>query len=143
MNAGWKDAITKQVEDEVRKKTVELATVARDLLYTEFRRIVDVFYGEYNPVVYYRHGMVGGSGGLHKSYKKYYKNSHDAVHGVYGGVEISNSNMATDYNIDNGTVLNSFLTGWHGPVFMGIPGIDAYNEIVAFRDHLTAADLLK
>lgn len=143
MKDDWKNAIKKQVEEDVRIKTVELAAKARDLLYTEFRRIVDVFYGEYEPISYYRHGMVGGSKGLHRSYKKYYKNSHDAINGVYGGVEISNENMATDYAVDNGTVLQSFLSGWHGPAFRGISGIDAYNEIVKYRDKLTAAKLLE
>lgn len=144
MTKDFEEGLKRQVEDIVNKEALRLATKARDLLFDGFRRIIDAFYDEYDPVRYIRHGrsgLYGGSGrniGLHGTYKKYYKNSHGVNGPIYGGIEITDENMARDYDAPTDVVLNSFLTGWHGPSEACIPvGFGSpYRAIIKYRDKL-------
>ena len=142
MAAGWEAAVRQQVEDIVKEKTVELAKKAADEMTKEYKYVLDTFYGEYSPRYYHR------TGGLMKSGRRYYKNSHGGLGVVYGGVEIGSDLMPDNYRnpwtgekraVDNPErVFTSFLAGFHGPEFMGIAsGIgDPYWHMVKFRDIL-------
>lgn len=138
----WESGLKQDVEDIVSKKTIELAKKAADELTKEYKYVLDTFYGEYSPREYVR------TGGLAKSGRRYYKNSHGGLGVVYGGVEFGSDFMPDNYRnprtgkkrpIDNPhRVFDSFLNGFHGPEFMGIAaGIgNPYYHMIRFRDLL-------
>lgn len=144
MATGWEADIRKQVEEKVAEKTIELAKKAADKLTEEYNLVLDRFYAEYDPHVYRR------TGGLQKSGKRFYKNSHGGLGIVWGGVEFGNEFMPDNYKnpytgkkrpIDNPErVFESFLAGFHGPEFMGIEftgiGVPPYQHMEDFRDYL-------
>lgn len=142
MASGWEAAVRKQVEDLVAEKTIELAKKAADELTKEYKYVLDTFYGEYYPNEYVR------TGGLAKSGRRYYKNSHGGLGVVYGGVEFGPDLMPDKYKnprggqkrpIDNPyRVFDSFINGFHGPEFMGITSSigDPYWHMIKFRDIL-------
>ena len=138
LSADWKESIRKQVEKKVDEEAVRVATIARDKLTEKFRSLIDDFYGEYDPKYYYRHGGSGYySDGLHKSYKKYYKNSHGVGGSKYGGIEISAEFMDQDYDTSSSQVLLSALGGFHGPPFLGINfGLNPAYSIIKYRNEL-------
>ena len=138
----WESGLKQDVENIVSKKTIELAQKAADELTKEYKYVLDQFYGEYSPNIYHR------TGGLAKSGRRYYKNSHGGLGVVYGGVEFGSDLMPDNYKnpytgkkrpIDNPhRVFDSFLNGFHGPEFMGIAsGIgDPYYHMIQFRNLL-------
>lgn len=145
MASGWEADLRKQVEDKVAEKTIELAKKAADKMTEEYSHMLDWFYGEYDPRFYHR------TGGLQKSGKRFYKNSHGGLGVVWGGVEFGSEFMSDNYknpytgekrSIDNpGRVFESFLNGFHGPEFMGIafdsvPGGYPYQHMIEYRDYL-------
>lgn len=138
----WESGLKQDVEGIVSKKTIELAQKAADELTKKYKYVLDTFYGEYYPNEYVR------TGGLAKSGRRYYKNSHGGLGVVYGGVEFGSDLMPDNYKnprtgekrpIDNPhRVFDSFLNGFHGPEFMGIAaGInDPLRYMIDFRNEL-------
>lgn len=137
MSASWEKSITDYVESRVKEETVRLAKKARDELIKEYKHTIDRFYSEYTPKFYKRHATRGMAPGYSLTYKPFYQNSHGGLGVVYGGVEISNEDMYDDYQSPNSDVLQSFLSGYHGP-----PSGERYyppaagDHMIKFRDIL-------
>lgn len=137
MSESWEKAITKQVEDKVKEKTLELAKKAQAELIKEYQYVINRFYDEYFPTTYKRHAQRGMKPGYEKTYRKFWQNSHGALGTVYGGIEISSDKMYDDYAAPPEYVLASFLGGYHGPASRGIwSGIRTYEHMLKFRDIL-------
>lgn len=118
-----------------------LAHTMQEELEKEYNYIIEEFYDEYTPRFYKRHPMSNYLGesrsGLGRTYKRYYKNSHNSIY--YGGIEITAENMHMDYHDSPSDVLNSFLNGYHGRASAGIEsGIRPYDHMLAYRDNLVA-----
>ena len=133
MAENWENDFRNQVEDVVKKKTVEIATKVRDKLTDYYSQYVILkFYTEYDEQKYNRHY------GLFKSYKKYYRNSHGSLGGiVHGGVEITSAQMPHVYHDPTSEVFRTYLLGYHGRESLGINfGLDPVGLVQKYRDQL-------
>lgn len=112
-----------------------LAHKISDEMAQEYQYVIDRFYSEYNPKRYVRHSKRGMEPGLNKTFKKYYKNPHNAIY--YGGIEITSDDMYDDYRDPKEKVLSSFLNGYHGRPSAGIESsLLPYRHMLKFREHL-------
>lgn len=117
----------------------KLATTARDKISDHFTYIINRFYWEYTPgdygkgPFYVRHASRGMSPGLPLVFSKYYRNPHGTIYS--GGIIINEQRMYDDYHGEKEDVLGSFLSGFHGPYFVGIhKGSFPLAEIMEYRD---------
>lgn len=105
--------LEEQLRGYTRELGNEIANELADDMVKRYEEIVDTFYEEYTPKVYRRHNPRG----LEKTYRRH----KSAPHGVYyGGIEITDRYMYSDYRQDHKYVLESFISGYHGPVYMGL-----------------------
>ena len=112
-----------------------LAHKVSDMMIEEYKYVIERFYGEYTPVSYVRHSARGMLPGLNKTFKKYYKNSHNTIY--YGGIEITSEEMYNDYRDPKEGVLGSFLAGYHGRPSAGIESsLLPYKHMLKFREQL-------
>ena len=112
-----------------------LAHKISDEMAQEYQYVIDRFYNEYDPEYYVRHSERGMKPGLNKTFKKYYKNPHNAIY--YGGIEITSDNMYNDYRDSKEKVLSSFLSGYHGRPSAGIESsLLPYRHMLKFREQL-------
>lgn len=113
-----------RLEDIGRKKAKELAQETREKLSAHYHSLIDWYYSEKPALDKYGEPYYHRTYGLYKSYKKYYKNSHNSIY--YGGVEITADKMK-DYPSLNGQgfsaqrLLDKFIYAptlpsatWHG-----------------------------
>ena len=112
-----------------------LAHKISDEMAEEYQYVIERFYSEYDPEYYVRHSERGMKPGLNKTFKKYYKNPHNAIY--YGGIEITSDNMYDDYRDTKEKVLSSFLDGYHGRPSAGIENsLLPYKHMLKFRERL-------
>lgn len=126
------ERLRKNLEFLCQEKVKKLATEVSEKLTNHYVSLIDWYYS-YQPALnkygepYYKRTL-----GLYKSFKKYYKNSHNSIY--YGGIEIT-SNKMHDYPSLNGegfpanVLLNKFIYNqngtWHGGDWHGGYGIMA------------------
>ncbi len=142
------ERLRKNLEYFGQEKAKKLAAEAREKLTNHYVSLIDWYYSDYNPKLdkygepYYRRTF-----GLYKSFKKYYKNSHNIIY--YGGVEITADKMH-DYPSLNGegfsagTLLNKFIYNqdgtWHGGDWHGgygvMAGFSIYEEMNSYYESL-------
>lgn len=112
---------TKELGQLIAKK---MAISTRDDLAQEANYAIDMFYENYIPKYYYRHGNPNRhNSGLYQTFHKHFKNSHSSTY--YGGIIFSTKNMLPSNSSDGyyGTqeqVFNSFWNGFHGVPTLGI-----------------------
>jgi hypothetical protein len=139
--------LSKTTKEKLKQRAIakakELAIEARERLSQEYLNVIENFYKEYEPKYYLRHfnnkydehSLL--KSGLGKTFEKYYKNSHNTS--FSGGITISTDNMYSDYSSPQIDVLYSFLSGYHGPAYMGIESsIETYKHMLRYRDWLIA-----
>ena len=134
------DKLRKNLEYFGQEKAKKLAQEARERLSEHYVSLIDWYYSDGEP--YYHRTF-----GLYKSFKKYYKNSHNSIY--YGGVEITADKM-NDYPSLNGegfsakSLMEKFIYNssgtWHGGDWHGGYGAMArfsiYNEMNDFYNKL-------
>ena len=143
--------LRKNLEYFGQEKAKKLAQEARDRLSDHYLSLIDWFYSDAQPGVdKYGEPYYHRTFGLYKSFKKYYKNSHNSIY--YGGVEITADKMK-DYPSLNGEgfsaqrLLDKFIyvpnqpsATWHGGNWHGgygvMAGFSVYNEMNDFHNKL-------
>ena len=148
------DKLRKNLEYFGQEKAKKLAQEARERLSDHYMSLIDWYYLDYVPKLdKYDEPYYHRTFGLYKSFKKYYKNSHNSIY--YGGVEITADKM-NDYPSLNGegfsakSLMEKFIYNpagtWHGGDWHGGYGVlsnfNAYNEMVNFY-HNTVKDFRK
>lgn len=140
--------LRKSLEKYGQEKAKELAQDAREKLSNHYMSLIDWYYVDYIPKLNkYGEPYYHRTFGLYKSYKKYYKNSHNSTY--YGGVEITADKMK-DYPSLNGegfsaqALMDKFIYNpsgtWHGGDWHGGYGIEAgfsiYDEMDKYYNKL-------
>lgn len=145
------DKLRKNLEYFGQEKAKKLAQEARERLSDHYMSLIDWYYLDYVPKLdKYDEPYYHRTFGLYKSFKKYYKNSHNSIY--YGGVEITADKM-NDYPSLNGEgfsakrLLDKFIyvptqpsATWHGGDWYGGYGnmarFSIYNEMNDFYNKL-------
>ena len=85
-----------------------MALEAKRILTDEAKTALDIYYGDYNPILYNR------TSNLHdNSYEPYYSNAHGSI--IRGGVKFTSSAMGEVYNAPASWVFNLAMgSGIHG-----------------------------
>ena len=143
--------LKKNLEKYGQEKAKELAQDAREKLSNHYMSLIDWYYVDYMPKLNkYGEPYYHRTFGLYKSYKKYYKNSHNSTY--YGGVEITADKM-NDYPSLNGEdfsaerLLDKYIytstlpsATWHGGDWHGGYGVMAkfsiYDEMNKYYNKL-------
>ena len=116
------DKLRKNLEYFGQEKAKKLAQEARERLSEHYVSLIDWYYSDAKPGLdKYGEPYYHRTFGLYKSFKKYYKNSHNSIY--YGGVEITADKM-NDYPSLNGegfsakSFMEKFIYNpsgtWHG-----------------------------
>ena len=142
------DKLRKNLEYFGQEKAKKLAQEARERLSEHYVSLIDWYYSDAKPGLdKYGEPYYHRTFGLYKSFKKYYKNSHNSIY--YGGVEITADKM-NDYPSLNGegfsakSLMDKFIYNpsgtWHGGNWHGgygvMAGFSIYNEMNDFYNKL-------
>lgn len=107
-----KDDLIRDLKNYSSAVCVSLASKVRDEMYKEAQMAIEEFYNDYDPLYYNRHYYNFRK----NSFKKYYKNPHNSI--IYGGIELTPSELDDIYRADTDYVFNLVYLGYHGNVNM-------------------------